>query len=289
MWDDKILAKTKRNTRMNDDVSDIAASYNRDPQREDNRLDRHQLEYDLTWRCLDQYLPPQGSILEIGAATGRYTLELARRGYAVTAVDLSEGLLETCRQKLAVHELEGKVRLIVADARDLSAVTEKSFDAVLLMGPLYHLVMESDRKMALQEAFGHLKEGGVLFSAFISRFGILGDLLRDHPEWIEEAAEVQSILEQGRDPDDYPRGGFRGYFARPSEIIPLHEEMGFDTLALAGVEPAISADDESYNRLAGNQRRQWLDLFHAVSREPSILGASRHLLHVGRKRRAGEQ
>jgi hypothetical protein len=66
--------------------------------------------------------------------------------------------------------------------------------------------------------------------------------------------------------------------------MPLHEEMGFDTLALAGVEPAISADDESYNRLEGNQRRQWLDLFHAVSREPSILGASRHLLHVGRKR-----
>jgi hypothetical protein len=52
---------------------------------------------------------------------------------------------------------------------------------------------------------------------------------------------------------------------------------------LAGVEPGISADDESYNRLEGVQRRLWLDLLDEISTEPSILGASRHLLYVGRK------
>jgi S-adenosylmethionine-dependent methyltransferase len=61
---------------MNDDVSDIAAFYNSNLEKEHLRLERHQLENDLTWRYFDQYLPLQGSILEIGAATGRYTLEL---------------------------------------------------------------------------------------------------------------------------------------------------------------------------------------------------------------------
>ncbi len=269
---------------MIDDVSDIAALYNSDPEREHNRLERHQLEHDLTWRYLNQYLPSQGSILEIGAATGRYTLELAKRGYRLTAVDLSPVQLEKCRKIIVDEGLESQAQFVVADVRDLGKVTENGFDAVLLMGPLYHLVVEADRQAALQETFDRLRVGGILFSAFISRFGILGDLLKNLPDWIEEQAEVRSVLEKGKDPDDYPRGGFRGYFAQVSEIAPLHEALGFETLAVVGVEPAISADDESYNKLEGKQRQLWLDLLYEVSTERSILGASRHLLYIGRKK-----
>jgi S-adenosylmethionine-dependent methyltransferase len=268
---------------MSDDVSDISAYYNSDPGREHFRLERHQLEYELTWRYLDQYLPAHGSILEIGAGTGRYTLELAKRGYALTAVDFSESLLEECRKSVAAKGLESQVQFVSADARDLRDVTSRGFDAVLLMGPLYHLVEEADRKRALKEVFDRLREGGILFSSFISRFGIMGDLVRDFPNWIEDEREVRSLLERGHRPDDYPRGGFRGYFVRVSEIASLHEAIGFETLTVAGVEPAISADDESYNRLEGPQRQRWLDLFYEISTEETIIGASRHLLYIGRK------
>jgi hypothetical protein len=91
------------------------------------------------------------------------------------------------------------------------------------------------------------------------------------------------LLADGRRPEGYPPGGFRGYFATVPEIAPLHETAGFETLTLAAVEPAISADDDSYNRLQGRQRRLWLDMLYKVSTEPSILGSSRHLLYVGRK------
>jgi SAM-dependent methyltransferase len=170
-------------------------------------------------------LPAQGSILEIGAATGRYTLELAKRGYRLTAVDLSATLLEECRKRLAGEGLEKQVRLVQADVRHLGPLSERDFDAVLLMGPLYHLVEEADRVTALKEACDRLRAGGILFTSFISRFGIMGDLIKNVPGWIEEQAEVRSVLERGRDPNDYPRGGFRGYFARISEITPLHEAM----------------------------------------------------------------
>jgi SAM-dependent methyltransferase len=273
---------------VSDDVSDIASFYNSDPEREHDRLERHQLEYDLTWRYLDQYLPAHGSILEVGAATGRYTLALAKRGYTLTAVDLSAALLEECRQRIADEGLEGQVRFVVADARDLGAVAETGFDAVLLMGPLYHLIVEADRKTALQEAFERLREGGLLFSAFLSRFGMMSDLLKNKPGWIEEQAAVRSQLERGKRPDDSPRGGFRGYAAQVAEIVPLHEAIGFTTLTVAGVEPAIAADDESYNRLEGKQRQLWLDLLYEMSTERSILGASRHLLYIGKKIMAKE-
>ncbi len=268
---------------MNDDIRDIAAFYDGAAEKEHTRLERHQLEHDLTWRYLERYLPPSGRILEIGAATGRYTLELAKRGYNLTAVDLSAVQLEQNRRNLAAAGLERQARLVVADARSLEPVTETEFDAALLMGPFYHLVFEADRRLALQAAAQRLRPGGTLFSAFISRFGILGDLLRNVPDWIEDQAEVRSILDVGRDPEHYPGEGFRGYFARVDEIAPLHESLGFETLALAAVEPAISADDESYNRLQGLQRQLWLDLLTEVSLEPSILAASRHLLYIGRK------
>jgi SAM-dependent methyltransferase len=269
---------------VTDDINDVAAFYDHGVAEEDARLERHQLEYDLTRRYLARYLPPAGSILEIGAATGRYTLPLCRLGYSVTAVDLSAALLERCQHRLAQEQLKSRVELIVADARDLHAVPSTPFDAVLLMGPLYHLVHQADRVRALQQAIGHLRVGGVLFSTFLSRVGVLGELMRRMPEWIEHREEVRWLLERGRRPDDQPRDGFRGYFAHVSEIGPLHEALGIETLALAGIEPAISADDESYNALEGSRRELWLDLLFEVSTDESTLGASRHLLYVGRKR-----
>jgi S-adenosylmethionine-dependent methyltransferase len=209
---------------------------------------------------------------------------MARRGYRVTAVDLSAGLIDVCRKRLIEAGLDGQVRLVVADARDLGEVTEREFDAALLMGPLYHLIVEADRKTALKEAVDRLREGGLLFSAFLSRFGVLADLLRNNPGWIEDQAHVQSFVTKGKRPDDFPRGGFRAYSAHVSEIVPLHEAMGLETVFVSGVEPAISSDDAVYNRLEGRQRQLWLDLLYTISSDPSIMGASRHVLYVGRKK-----
>jgi SAM-dependent methyltransferase len=268
---------------MSDDIGDIAHYYDANGEAEHARLDAHQLEYDLTWRYLEHFLPPRGRILEVGCATGRYTLELARRGYELTSVDLSPGLLQACRANLTAAGLDGRVQLVEADARNLEAVVRTDFDAVLVMGPLYHLIVEADRVQALREAHTRLRSGGLIVSAWLCRYGVLADLLKHSPGWIDDQLHVASLLTFGKRPDSHPRGGFRGYSARPAELAPLHEGAGFATLALAGVEPCIGADDDVYNRLSGKQREQWLDVLFQVSAEPSIMGSSRHLLYVGRK------
>lgn len=269
---------------MNDDVSDIQQHYNQDPTQEHARLIRHQLEWEMTWRYLDHYLPGHGPILEIGAGTGRYTAELAKRGYSVTAVDFSESLLAVAQQEVAAQGLAAQVEFLLADVRDLSGLPRADYSAALVMGPLYHLVYMEERRQALRQVWEKLKPGGLIVSAFISRLGILGDLIKNLPDWILETVKVDAFIKAGRRPEGWPKGGFRGYFATAEEIAPLHEDVGFSTLALAGVEPAISADDESYNRLPDEKRRAWLDLLYAVSAEPSIVGASRHLLYIGQKR-----
>ena len=268
---------------MIDDVSDIRDFYSDALDNEHGRLERHQLEYDMTWRYFEQYLPASGSILEIGAATGRYTQSLAQRGYQITAIDLSETLLARCRQRLMEAGVLQRVICITGDARNLPIVSHQKFDVVLLMGPLYHLVVEADRVLALQQAYHCLKSGGLLFTAWISRYGILGDLLRNVPWWIVDPDVMKSVLERGRHPENQRKGSFRGYYATVSEIPPLHEQVGLTTRVLAAVEPAISADDESYNVLEGARRQAWLDQLFEVSTEPSCLGASRHLLYIGQK------
>ena len=268
---------------MPDDVSDIEAFYDADPDREHSRLDHQQLEHELTWRYLDKHLPADGTVLEVGAATGRYSLELARRGYSVTAVDLSGELVKRARRRIVDAGMEAQVQCVVADARDLSGVPGSAFDAVLLMGPLYHLVEAADRRAALEQAHDRLRPGGVFISSLLSRYGVLSDLIKRSPEWIENQDEVRSVLTSGSRPDGAPRGGFRGYLARVAEIVPLHEDAGFETVAVDGLEPVIAADDESFNRLEGKRRQLWLDLLQEVGSEPSILGASRHMLYIGRK------
>ena len=266
-----------------DDLADIRELYNAAWDIEDTRLERHRLEADLTWRYLAQHLPTAGRLLEIGCGTGAYTFALAKRGYRITAVDLAEEFVARCKAKAAQLGLGDRIDFRIGDARNLEEVAHGAFDAVLLMGPLYHLVLEADRAAALRSAYRFLRPGGVIFSALISRFGVLADHLKKNPSWIEDREWVRSVMEHGHRPDSAPRGGFRGYFVRPEEIAPMHEAVGFRTVRVAGVEPIVSAHDEAYNNLPDKKRAQWLDLLFEVSTEPSIIGMSIHLLYVGRR------
>ena len=266
-----------------DDLTDIREFYNAGWDTEANRLKRRQLEADITWRYLNLYLPPHGRLLEVGFGTGSYTFPLARRGYQITAVDLADEYVTRCKASAEERDLSDQIDFRTGDARKLDGIPRGKFEAVLLMGPLYHLLLETDRTAALRSAYDCLKPGGVIFSALISRFGNFGNLIKKNPSWIENQDEVWSLVRHGHRPADAPRGGFRGYFVQLDEIAPMHESVGFRTLKIAGIEPAISADDESYNTLEGKQRDLWLDLLFEISAEQSIVASSRHILYVGQR------
>ena len=130
---------------MMDDLTDIREFYNAAWDAEENRLERHQLEADITWRYLNRYLPPRGRLLEIGFGTGFYTFSLAKRGYQITAIDLADEYVTRCRAKVEELGLSDQIDFRTGDARKLDGIPHGEFDAVLLMGPLYHLLLETDR------------------------------------------------------------------------------------------------------------------------------------------------
>src|SRR5207247_8335636 len=113
---------------------------------------------------------PAARSIDVGGAAGVYSAWLAEQGYEVDLVDASPRLVEEAR-KLNATLPKPIASLTIADARSLPQADE-SAEAVLVMGPLYHLTSEADRDAALREAFRVLAASGVVAVAAVSRYEI---------------------------------------------------------------------------------------------------------------------
>ena len=146
------------------DTQKYLTGYYQNYDEEGRLLSRHgRVEYLTTMRYIETYLKPGMRILEIGAATGRYSHALARRGYPVDAVELVEHNIEIFKQNTREGE---PVTITQGNAMDLSAFTSGTYDMTLLLGPMYHLFTHEDKMAALSEAIRVTKKGGVIFAAY---------------------------------------------------------------------------------------------------------------------------
>jgi S-adenosylmethionine-dependent methyltransferase len=271
------------------DVSEaVARIYDSDPEREWARMDRHRTEFSVTLRALREHLPPPPArVLDCGGGPGRYAVELARLGYAVTLFDLSAGNLALAQEKAAASG----VTLAACEqgtALDLGRYPNERFDAVLLMGPLYHLLEEAERAQALAEARRVLKTGGPLFAAFISRYAAHRDASVKYPlEPVEQPELYAEIERSGRLPPNASGApGFVAYFAHPAEVAPLVWRAGFEVAAVLGVEGLVSVtEDVAVNALTGPAWEWWAEANWRVAADPSLHGAVEHLLVVAHKPR----
>lgn len=256
--------------------------YNENAPNEWERLERHPTEMAVTLRAMQEYLPSAPCpILDIGGGPGRYSIELSARGYQVTLYDLAKNNLDLALEKAAEVGVELE-RVVHGDARDLSTLGDQRYAAVLLMGPLYHLLEESDRKQAVRQAMEHLEPGGVLMVAFITRFAPFRHAAVEEPYWIHEnQAYATKMLKNGIH-DRAEQFAF-AYFAHPEEINPFMESCGLTTLNLIGVEGLVAGHEGAVNELQGSAWEAWVELNYLVGQQPSLHGASDHLLYIGRR------
>jgi len=270
-----------------DIASAVARLYDADPGREWARMDRHRTEFAVTLRVLREFLPrPPASVLDCGGGPGRYAIELAQQGYAVTLFDLAIGNLALARQRAAEANAE-LARYEQGTATDLARFPAGSFDAVLLMGPLYHLLEECERRQALAGAYRVLAPGGVLFAAFITRYAAHRDCAARYPaQLLAEQPIYDRILADGcLPPPADGRVSFVAYFAHPTEAAPLCWQAGFEVAAVLGVEGVASAAEEELNKLDGPAWDAWVDVNRQIAADPCIHGGAEHLLAVAVKPR----
>ncbi len=242
------------------------------------------LELLRTQRILRRALRrPPATVLDVGGGPGAYAAWLARQGYEVRLIDPVDLHVEQARRRSDAQP-DHPFRAEAGDARVLP-VPDATQDAVLLLGPLYHLPERAERMAALVEARRVLKSDGVLVAAAISRFGdwlygLQVELLGDR-EFHELAAESVGT---GRHRSTGERWFTTAYFHLPGELAEECAEAGFrvqQLVAVEGIAPFLCDLDE---RLADAARRdQLLDDLEMTEHEPSMLGATAHLIAVARR------
>jgi ubiquinone/menaquinone biosynthesis C-methylase UbiE len=265
-------------------MSYVADHYDDHYEAEWQRLQRHRTEFAVTLRALESYLPPPpATVLDIGGGPGRYAIELSRRGYQVTLLDISGGNLAYAAKKAAESDVN-LAHIILGDATKLPRLPQPVYDAVLLMGPLYHLLSLAERRQAVREAARVLRLNGPIFAAFVTRFAVLRNIAINTPqEIVTEPERFAQLLDTGVHPSGPAKRYPDFYFIHTDEIRPFMETAGFTTVNLIGCEGIVAGHEEAINQVQGDLWRAWVALNYRLGQEPALYGAADHLLYIGRK------
>ena len=255
------------------------------------------VEFARTCEILLEQLPaaPVGDaapavIYDIGGAYGEYSYWLAARGYEVHLFDLSETNIAMAAEQRREYP-RPLAAMEVADARSIPR-PDASADAILFMGPLYHIVEPDERLAALREAKRLMKPGGVIFAAAITPYAMLlwattvfghdNDLLME-PAFMEMVARQIQDGQHIPNPASSHRGMPRAFFHRPEQLAAELAEVGFVSPDVRGVVgPAWLAPDLDAQWGDPARREALLQTVRMTEREAPLMGLHTHLLAVAR-------
>jgi len=249
---------------------------------EDKRLDENEFEVPLTLNYIERYVKPGAKILDIACGTGNYAKILLEKGYILGLNDLSESNMELTRQK--IKDNSHVIHMSVSNALDSEIWQKESWDAVLILGPLYHLTEKKNRIKILRKAKKHVKKNGIIYSAFMSRTAAMQYGLKNNPEGIQEKEGVFSLWETGTD-ENFVEGTewfTNAYFSFPEEINPLIAESGLKPLHLVGIEGIFGENMQLYHNLNPSIKKKWFNFIRNHCEDKHLLNYSKHYLSVSK-------
>ncbi len=256
--------------------------YNAGSQAEWGRI-HNRPEFLITCRYLDRYIKPGDKVLDIGGGPGRYSLYLAEKGCDVTLFDLAEGNLKFAAEKAAEHNVS--IKTVCGDACYADTLVSGQFDHVLLMGPLYHLLEESDRVMAVNAALYLLKPGGVLFASFISMMGGMVYAMKVAPEAVASTLPSDiEFMKNFTEKKGYAGDAFtQAVFIEQHDVLPFMSQFPLEKLHLFGQESITSPCEDNIMSQPQEIVDLWIDLAEKVCEREELLSWAEHLMYVGRK------
>lgn len=251
---------------------------------EENRLttnNARRIEFLTTTRIFEELLDKNLKIYDCAAGTGIYAFYLADRGHQVTATDITPRHVEIIDTIL--KEKAYSMQTAVLDATDMSMFEDETFDVVLNMGPFYHLLTENQRAKCMSESLRVLKKGGLIFTAYIPRYYVFQYLAMSDNYYLDKRLADQFVQTGVLKHDDEKCFWTDTYYASKQEMEQMYLSNGVeivDHFAQDGLTPLFASKVDGWNE---EEFKTWCDYHYSVCREESILGASNHVIIVGRK------
>ena len=266
---------------MREETETVRTYYNADPLKEWNRLKKnHPYEKYITTHMMDRYIYPGSAILDIGGGPGHYSIHYAGQGHTVTLLDLSEENVRFAKKKARQYGV--RITAMQGNALDLSCFPDESFDAVFLMGPLYHLMNEESRLQALREAARVLKQGGCLFSSFILMFGGVIYGLRELEETILWPQE-QDLYDTAAKDESLAFDAFTYAWMTTVRDAEQAAVPGLKTKTVFGQESILSPYRNVLSQSPKKIRTAWYDYALRFCEKRDYLTHSEHLMIVSEK------
>ena len=289
------------------DAAEVARHYDGCVQAETARLEKFSpVEYAITLRYLARSIPEHSDVAEVGVGAGHYSEFLARRGCRLQLVDVSEGLLCAAKERLTTGGLAARIAGIHHASATALPLADASLDAILLLGPLYHLRDRREREQAVAEAARVLRPGGTVAAAGVNRIAFLRDMFRS-PDAFTETFFGEEFASAGRAfGRSLPEGRFIAQFlatgnldrqhappignAHFTTVAEFRELMTrkFEELALAGVESFTAPWQDLFLSKPAGERGGWLDIAEATGTTAEGLAYSDHFLFLGRGKRQAQ-
>lgn len=257
---------------------------------EDNRLindNSGKLEYEMTMKNLKKHLPKTGVILDLGGATGVYTFPLAQDGYKMYLADLSPDLIRKAKEKASKANLNNIISCDVVNAIDLSIYENEQFDAILLFGPLYHLLDENEREECIKEVNRVLKKCGKVFASFIPYLSgsiAIVDRFFRNPEQVN-VENLRATFNSGKF-NNLDNNGFQeGYYPTSKEIEELFEENNFEKITTFSIRGfGYGKEDRLYEIQDKEMFEEIISQIEKSSECKEIIETCGHAMYIGKKK-----
>ena len=261
---------------MNDSSKIIVNYYdNYNEDERENKDKAHSVEFLTTKKYIESNLKDGDRILEVGAGTGAYSIYYASKGYRVDALELSKRNLEILKSKITS---DMNIKAIEGNALDLSMYENDTFDMTLVLGPLYHLFNEDDKRRAIEEAIRVTKKDGYIYIAYITSDAVFVSycLKKGH------LLEVGRLCEQNYKMKDDPEEIFSTFYIE--EFNKLMSSYNVEHLSNVAAEGLSSILREYVNELSDEEFKIWLDYHYKTCEREDLQGYSNHMLYIGKKK-----
>lgn len=244
---------------------------------EEKRLTRKhgQIEYITSMKYIHEYLGENknAKILDVGAGTGRYSVQLASEGYDVTAVELVKYNLGILKSK------ESSVKAYQGTALDLSRFEENMFDMTLIFGPMYHLYTIEDKIKALTEAKRVTKPGGYILVAYcMNEYSILTYGFKENHilESIENGKVNEEFHVASEEEDLYD-------YVRIEDIDTINKGAEIKRVKIISADGPANYMRQILNAMDSKTYQTFIEYHLSTCERADLLGAGAHTLDILRK------